>query len=102
MARLIQFGLTPKDRPSKRILFSGVSIGQCFYHKGVWWQRRTPFTARRADCDDDYSTRFSKRTNVYVLTSDEADNADSLQRQQLQELEDRAFARFNAPSAVED
>jgi hypothetical protein len=102
MVRLIQFGLTPKDRPSKRILFSGVTIGQCFYHKGYWWQRRTAYTARRADCDDNDSTRFSKRTYVYVLVEDEADNADSLQRQQLRELEDQAFARFIAPSAVED
>ena len=103
MARLIPFGLTPKDRPSRRVRFSSVDPGRCFYYKGHWWQRRTAFTARRADCDDDDSTRFSKRLMVYVFTEDcDADNAYSLQREQQQEQLDREFEQFMAPTAVGD
>lgn len=98
MARLVPFGLSPKDRPSRRVRFSAVNIGRCFYHKGCWWQRRSAFTARRADCDDDDSTRFGKRIMVYVFAEEtDADNAFPLQREQESEQLDREFQQFIAP-----
>ncbi len=103
MARLVPFGLTPKDRPSRRIRFSSVNIGRCFYYKGHWWQRRTVFTARRADCDDDDSTRFSKGLMVYVLAEEcDASNIYSMQQEQKQGQLDREFEQFMAPAVVDD
>lgn len=103
MARLVPFGLTPKDRPSRRVRFSAVNIGRCFYYKGHWWQRRSAFTARRADCDDDDSTRFGKRIMVYVLAEEiDASNIHSLQREQESEQLDREFERFMSPAVVDE
>jgi hypothetical protein len=67
MAKLVPFGLTPKDRPTKRARFNSLELNRVFYYKGSWYQKRTKRTARRADCDDDGTTYFQLGAMVYAL-----------------------------------
>jgi hypothetical protein len=67
MAKLVPFGLSPADRPSKRTRFSALELNRVFCFKGAWYQKRTKRTARRADCDNDGTTYFALATMVYVL-----------------------------------
>ncbi len=74
MVKLVPFGLPLADRPTRRTRFKSIQLLRVFCYKGIWYQKKSSRTARRADCDDLKPEFFGKDIMVNVLT-DEPDDS---------------------------